>query len=226
MQEAAATQPPRGASPGRRPYGVEAPGRPPHLQHCTTWVGHDWLPWALCPDPVWTGAGKTATRIPPKDQQQEAVSSQRERGLQLHWEVDGNQWRAGPHKGPCRDKVALGPMGSACWQRAPSTRTSRGVFTLKLPFMERNPDLCWRQETPPPVGGLLWGRLGAGLEGSWDAQDPGESRTQAAVLTRPPSRLKSPERPGQALPTWLLGCLPPAVSTVTKPGYRTLAPNP
>ena len=66
------------------PDGVEAPDRPPHSQHCMTWVGHDLLPWALCPDPVWTGAGKTAARIPPKDPQQEAVSSQRERGLQLH----------------------------------------------------------------------------------------------------------------------------------------------
>lgn len=33
---------------------------------------------------VWTRAGKAATGTPPRDTQQEAVSSHRERGLQLH----------------------------------------------------------------------------------------------------------------------------------------------
>lgn len=64
------------------------------------------------------------------------------------------------------EKAASGPVGSARWQRAPSTQTSRAVFTLKLPFMDRNPHLHWRLEAPPTVGVSSLGTPGPGQEGS------------------------------------------------------------
>ena len=40
------------------------------------------------------------------------------------------------------------------------------VFTLKLPFMDRNPHLHWRLEAPPTVGVSSLGTPGPGQEGS------------------------------------------------------------